>query len=411
VVKWKRNGCYNSWEELGDLRTYVLGNLQPNNEFYAATSKLSSSSAPTPTRKIPREQPEQSRGEEYESVAEAIIIKITASVADMIKKKNAFKLENAFKVENEGISVLCVPLVSSSIQPAASVQVPQVNLNQLESLQSTSRELERSHRMTSCMQKMEVSIRARRKSRIAPDFSGFQNLRHGQFRQNVTRGCSGLSVISIRDQPFFSLVLSSSSFNPLKNRSRPDFEAELVKYKWMKQSVWKTAETKQKSDDEHSELYAKLMKTLIAAQGTTLNAIHSYLGNEPIGLLLLHIYKLLIWATDDGQKIKQKITVHNSDKDIVDGVTSPQDVRSDDSKKRIEEKYKAKLLENVQSLIMLITQQQQQQQRNNLNGGNRSRWQNHKGKPIKCLMFGDQRPDCSSEPKSDCIVSSSVNVP
>ncbi|KAA6355098.1 MAG: hypothetical protein EZS28_049375 [Streblomastix strix] len=29
----------------------------------------------------------------------------------------------------------------------------------------------------------------------------------------------------------------------------------------------------------------------------------------------------------------------------------------------------------------------------------------------KCLMFGDQRPDCIPEPKSDCIVSSSVTVP
>ncbi|KAA6387555.1 MAG: putative Transposon Ty3-G Gag-Pol polyprotein [Streblomastix strix] len=151
----------------------------------------------------------------------------------------------------------------------------------------------------------------------------------------------------------------------------------------MKQSVWKTAETKQKSDEEHSEQYARLMETLMAAQGTTLNAINSNLGNEPIGELLRHIYKLLICATDDSQKIWEKINVHGSDKDIVDGVTSSKDVLSDDSRQKIEEKDKTKLLGSVQSLITLMTQQQQQQQRNNFNGGNRSRWQNHKGKPIK----------------------------
>ncbi|KAA6380086.1 MAG: hypothetical protein EZS28_024387 [Streblomastix strix] len=113
----------------------------------------------------------------------------------------------------------------------------------------------------------------------------------------------------------------------------------------------------------------------MATQSTTLNAIHSYLGNEPIGEMLLHIYKLLVWATDYSQKIREKINVHGSDKDMVDGVTSSKDVLSDDSRQRIEEKDKAKLLENVKSLIMMMTQQQQQQQRNNLNGVNRQRWE------------------------------------
>ncbi|KAA6364304.1 MAG: hypothetical protein EZS28_040170, partial [Streblomastix strix] len=109
------------------------------------------------------------------------------------------------------------------------------------------------------------------------------------------------------------MQVEKGSINPLKSRSRPDFEAELVKYKWLKQSVWKTAETQQKSDEEHSEQYARLMETHMTAQGMTLNAIHSYLGNEPIGELLLHIYKLLIYATYDSQKIREKINVHSND--------------------------------------------------------------------------------------------------
>lgn len=44
----------------------------------------------------------------------------------------------------------------------------------------------------------------------------------------------------------------------------------------------------------------------MAAQGTTLNVIHSFLGNEPTGEMLLHINKLLIWATDYSSKIRGK---------------------------------------------------------------------------------------------------------
>ncbi|KAA6368364.1 MAG: hypothetical protein EZS28_036109, partial [Streblomastix strix] len=291
AVKRKRNGGYNSWEESGDLRTYVLGRLQPNNESQAATSKLSSSSTPIATRRLSGEQPEQTRGEEPESVAEAIIIKIAARVAEMIKKQNAIELENALKVENERISAQHVPLASSSVQPATQAQVPQVFQNQLENTQRPPPELERRLELIKKKEATDLLIDSSM-TKLLADF----------------------------------MQVEKGSFNPLKNRSRPDFEAELVKYKWMKQSVWKTAETKQKSDEEHSEQYASLMETLMAAQGTTLNAIHSYLGNELIGELLLHIYKLLICATDDSQKIREKINVHGSDKDIVDGVTSSKDV-------------------------------------------------------------------------------------
>ncbi|KAA6357225.1 MAG: hypothetical protein EZS28_047248, partial [Streblomastix strix] len=190
-VKRKRNGGYNSWEESDDLRTYVLGLLQPNNESQAATSKLSSSSTPIATRRLPGEQPEQSRGEESESVAEATIIKIAAREAEMIKKENAIELENALKAENQRISAQHVPLANSSIQPATQAQAPQVIQNQLENSQRSPPELTRRLELIKKKEATDLLINSIM-TKLLADF----------------------------------MQVEKGSFNPLKNNSRPDFETE-----------------------------------------------------------------------------------------------------------------------------------------------------------------------------------------
>ncbi|KAA6355039.1 MAG: hypothetical protein EZS28_049434, partial [Streblomastix strix] len=201
---------------------------------------------PAATKKLQSKQPEQSGGEELESDAEAIIIKIAARVAEMIKKQNAIELQNALKVENERISALRVHITSSSIQPAAQAQGHQVNQNKVAF-----------YNKIFPIAKKDSS--EKRKSQIVL----FQ---------------TKLELIKMKEA--FDILIESSmiklladivqvekgSFNPLKNRNY-------------------------------------------------------------------------------SQKIRGKIKVHDSDKDIVDGVTSSKEVLSDDSRQKIEEKEQVNLLE------------------------------------------------------------------
>ncbi|KAA6396341.1 MAG: hypothetical protein EZS28_008126 [Streblomastix strix] len=176
---------------------------------------------------------------------------IAASVTEMIKKKNTIELENVLKVENERISTQRVPPASSSIQPATQAQVPYVIQNQPERTQRLLPELER--RLELIKKKEETdSLIDSSMTKLLADFIG----RTYQIQMDEVIGLE-------------------------------------------------TAETKQKSDEEHSEQYARLMETLMAAHGTTLTAIHSYIGNKPIWEMLLHIYKLLIQTTEDSQKISE----------------------------------------------------------------------------------------------------------
>ncbi|KAA6380087.1 MAG: hypothetical protein EZS28_024388 [Streblomastix strix] len=131
-------------------------------------------------RQLPSEQPEKSRGEEHESVAEAKNIKIAARVAEM-NKVECNRARKCLKTQAQG---------------------PQVNQNQLENSQRPPPELERRIELIKKNEATDILIESSMIKLLA-DF--------------------------IQEE--------KGSFNPLKNRNRPDFEAELVKYKRMKQSV------------------------------------------------------------------------------------------------------------------------------------------------------------------------------
>ncbi|KAA6377576.1 MAG: hypothetical protein EZS28_026898 [Streblomastix strix] len=151
-----------------------------------------------------------------------------------------------------------------------------------------------------------------------------------------------------------NLHIEKSNFNPIRYRQRSDFESELGKIHWLKQNVWKTLIIKGQSEGEHSEYCGRLLQTLMAAQCALLSTIHDHLQNKPVGQNLLHILKLVYWATDDAQTIRDSHNLPSSDKHLIQGRVKSSEVLSEETRSQQDEQRNVELAENLTALLKQV---------------------------------------------------------
>ncbi|KAA6396447.1 MAG: hypothetical protein EZS28_008033 [Streblomastix strix] len=149
----------------------------------------------------------------------------------------------------------------------------------------------------------------------------------------------------------YNLHIEKSQFNPVRYKQRNDFQAELGKIHWLKQNVWKTIVVKGQSEGEHSEFCNRLLQTLMATQCALLATIHNHLQNKPIGNNLFHILKLVYWATDDAQTIREGHNLPKEDKHLIEGRVRSSEVLSEETKSQLEEQRNVELAENFTTLL------------------------------------------------------------
>ncbi|KAA6357484.1 MAG: hypothetical protein EZS28_046989 [Streblomastix strix] len=114
------------------------------------------------------------------------------------------------------------------------------------------------------------------------------------------------------------LRLEKVSYNSLRYKDRTNFETELLKYKWLRQTSWKLQYVKDgQSNEEHTEFCDRLIQSPIALQSTLLVTLHTYLQQTTVSTHLLHAFKISFQATSDAQSIRESHNLSETDKDLV----------------------------------------------------------------------------------------------
>ncbi|KAA6382541.1 MAG: hypothetical protein EZS28_021931 [Streblomastix strix] len=89
----------------------------------------------------------------------------------------------------------------------------------------------------------------------------------------------------------------------------------------------------------------------MAAQCALLSTIHDHLQNKPIVQNLLHILKLVYWATNDAQTIRDSHNLTPSDKHLIQGRVKFSEVLSKETRSQQDEQRNVELAENLTALL------------------------------------------------------------
>ncbi|KAA6378724.1 MAG: hypothetical protein EZS28_025751, partial [Streblomastix strix] len=157
------------------------------------------------------------------------------------------------------------------------------------------------------------------------------------------------------------LRVDKASYNSLRYKDRSNFETELWKYKWLRQSAWKLQYVRGgQSTEEHTEFCDRLIQSLIALQSTLLVTLHTYMQQKTVGPHLLHAFKICLWATDDAQTIRESHNLSGPDKELISsGRQKPQQVLSKETRDNLNENDSKKLAESLDQLLKKLPIQYQ----------------------------------------------------